>query len=107
MLRIVLAIALFVSSSCASNPTAAPARQAPAPQAPKAPQAPESIRWVQTSAEYQGAFIQTYRLATARVEQVAPSHKPGTWAVVLDADETILNNSTYQLERAKQGLAFE
>ncbi len=114
MLRIVLVLALVASASCASNP--APARQAPAPKAPVAPApsaparetpAPESIRWVQNSAEYQAAFIQTYRLATARVEQVAPSRKPGTWAVVLDADETILNNSTYQLERARLGLAFE
>ena len=58
------------------------------------------------SAEYQAAVIQVYRLATERVEVAAKSRATGTWAVVLDADETVLNNSLYQLERAKVGLAF-
>jgi len=30
----------------------------------------------------------------------------GPWAVVLDIDETTLDNSTYQMERAVYGLAF-
>src|SRR5262249_37857912 len=32
---------------------------------------------------------------------------PGSWAVVLDIDETALDNSTYQLDRTAYGLAFE
>lgn len=31
---------------------------------------------------------------------------PRTWAVILDADETILDNSTYQMRRAAAGLGF-
>jgi 5'-nucleotidase (lipoprotein e(P4) family) len=50
--------------------------------------------------------LQIYRDATGRVESEARARPGGTWAVVLDADETVLNNATYQLERARQGLAF-
>ena len=32
--------------------------------------------------------------------------RAGSWAVILDADETVLDNSLYQLERAKLGLGF-
>ena len=34
----------------------------------------------------------------------ARSRQAGTWAVILDADETIISNATYQLDRARQGL---
>jgi 5'-nucleotidase (lipoprotein e(P4) family) len=84
-------------------------KQAPVATSPASPAlpAPNDIRWVQDSAEYQAAVIQVYRLATARVEQATAKRGPSeSWGVVLDADETILNNSVYQLERAKQGLAF-
>lgn len=96
-------IAIALASACAPKPSTIAA-------APKPPQqavpTPEAIKWVRDSAEYQAAFIQAYRLATVRLEQAATSRKPGTWAVVLDADETIINNSTYQLERAQQGLPY-
>ena len=83
-------------------PTPAAARQATPAERPT----PDSIRWVRESAEYRAAVTQVYRIATARVEQAATSRQAGSWAVVLDADETVLDNSTYQLERAKIGLAF-
>lgn len=66
----------------------------------------EAIRWVANSAEYQASLRQTYRLATAAVEQGTASRRPGSWAVVLDADETVISNLTYQAERAAAGLAF-
>jgi 5'-nucleotidase (lipoprotein e(P4) family) len=104
---VLLAVAL---GACASKqapvatPPGAPAALG-APAAPASP-TPNDIRWVQDSAEYQAAVIQVYRLATARVEQATAKRPSGSWGVVLDADETILNNSVYQLERAKQGLTF-
>jgi 5'-nucleotidase (lipoprotein e(P4) family) len=42
-----------------------------------------------------------------RVEQQASSRPPGTWAVVLDADETILSNLQYQIERVGLGYSSE
>ena len=68
---------------------------------------PESIGWVQRSAEYHAAVIQAYRMATARVEQQASSRAPGSWAVILDADETVLSNVQYQVERTGLGYSPE
>lgn len=73
---------------------------------PAAVQDPDSIRWVRDSAEFQAAFHQAYRAAAAHVEAEAAQRAPGSWAVVLDADETIISNLGYQVERARQGLGF-
>ena len=68
---------------------------------------PESIRWTRDSAEHRALLLQVYRAATAHVEREAAARAPGTWAVVLDADETVLDNSLYQLERARAGKPFD
>jgi 5'-nucleotidase (lipoprotein e(P4) family) len=62
---------------------------------------------VQRSAEYHALVVQGYRAATTRVEQQAASHKPGAWAVVLDADETIISNLPYQIERVGLGYSAD
>jgi 5'-nucleotidase (lipoprotein e(P4) family) len=104
-MRHTLSVLLLVASvACASNP--APVATAPPPQPAPAKPAPEAIRWVRNSAEFHAAFFQVYRLATTRVEQAAAKMPAGSWAVILDADETILNNSLYQLERAQLGLSY-
>jgi 5'-nucleotidase (lipoprotein e(P4) family) len=64
------------------------------------------VSWVRDAAEYHAVVLQTYRAATTRVEQQAASRAPGTWAVVLDADETVINNLQYQVERGRMGLGF-
>lgn len=102
--------ALFLSAAaCRSAAPVAP----PVPSPPATPPAatstvpiPDSIKWVRTSAEYVAAFEQVYRLAAERVDAQARAHQRGTWAVILDADETVLDNSLYQEERARIGLAF-
>ena len=104
-------VLLFVASTACRSaggapPAAAAVRPPAATAAPAAPSDPDSIRWVRDAAEYRAAVVQAYREATGRVEIEARTRSAGTWAVILDADETVLNNSTYQLERARQGLAF-
>jgi 5'-nucleotidase (lipoprotein e(P4) family) len=68
---------------------------------------PDALRWVQRSAEYHAALIQAFRLATVRVEQQAGSRPAGSWAVVLDADETVISNLQYQIERVGLGYSAE
>jgi 5'-nucleotidase (lipoprotein e(P4) family) len=74
------------------------------PPAPDAP--PDTIRWVRDSAEYRAAVLQTYRAVNDHVEQAARTRAAGRWAVIFDADETLIDNSGYQLERAAIGEGF-
>jgi 5'-nucleotidase (lipoprotein e(P4) family) len=101
--RIVAAV-LLSTLGCAQ--VAQPPQTPQPPAATAAAAMPDSIRWVRTSAEFRAAFLQTYRAATARVDEAAKGRRQGTWAVVLDADETIVSNLVYQEERARAGLPF-
>lgn len=98
-----IALLVGVAVSCRSTQATTPRTAAP-PPAPNAAQAspiPDSIRWFRNSAEYVGTVLETYRAATARVEAASANLPAGSWAVVLDADETVLDNSQYQLEQAQ------
>ena len=106
----IVALAWVLTAGCQSasrapvaspSPPAAESRPAAAPGS--AATLPLELRWVQRSAEYHALIAQAYRLATSRVEEQAASRKPGAWGVVLDADETIISNLQYQIERAGQG----
>lgn len=100
-------LALLVSAlvcACASTPKPSPTPSRHA--SPSSTTLPLALRWVRTSAEYRAAAIQAYRVATVAVEGAASERKAGTWGVILDADETVLDNAQYQLERAEKGLAF-
>jgi 5'-nucleotidase (lipoprotein e(P4) family) len=106
--RTLLVLLLASMVACRSAGSAPPAVVSPAP--PPATAAarsdPDSIRWTRDSAEYQAALRQVYRQATARIEAEAKTRASGTWAVVLDADETVISNLLYQIERARLGLPY-
>jgi 5'-nucleotidase (lipoprotein e(P4) family) len=73
----------------------------PAPVAPSPvpiPSLTPGLRWFRDSAEYRALTLQTYALATRRVEAAAAARANGSWAVVLDVDETVLDNSPFQKE---------
>ncbi len=99
-------ILVLLAAGCrtAAPPPALPAA-APAPPTTVRAE-PDSIRWVRDAAEYRAAVLQTYRLVTAQVEREAAGRAAGSWAVVLDADETVISNLTYQAERARAGLGY-
>ena len=67
---------------------------------------PLSVHWSRTAAEHRAVFLQTYGYAGERVRELASGRATGSWAVVLDADETVIDNSLYQLERGREGLGF-
>ena len=102
--------AIWSSAAChpaRSGPPLVTSPSAPPVSAPAAEAAdPDSIRWVRDSAEYQAALRQVYRQATARVEAEARNKPDSPWAVILDADETVISNAQYQLERARQHLPY-
>jgi 5'-nucleotidase (lipoprotein e(P4) family) len=96
----------LVITGCASAPPA-PAKQVESAVAPPVARTlPNDLKWVRDSAEYRALVVQAYRAATAHVERQASSRTRGAWAVVLDADETIISNFPYQLERARMGLGY-
>ena len=63
------------------------------------------IKYIRDSEEYATLARQTYRLAGEAVTRAAGA--AGPWTVVLDIDETALDNSAYQLDRAAYGLPFD
>ncbi|HSJ14317.1 MAG TPA: HAD family acid phosphatase [Longimicrobiales bacterium] len=112
-MRIPIAIILF-TAACA--PRAATVVDSPAPGAVDAPAPvavdttrpiPNDIHWVRSSAEYRALTLQTYRAATARARALAQGRAPGSWAVILDADETVIDNTEYQRRIAVRGLRYD
>ncbi len=65
---------------------------------------PRDVHWIRSSAEYRAAVFSTYAQASRRLEELAQGREAGTWAVALDADETVISNSLYQKELADAGV---
>jgi 5'-nucleotidase (lipoprotein e(P4) family) len=64
------------------------------------------LKWYRRSAERRALTAQAYSLATERLQEKVSAGISGAWGVVLDIDETTLNNSTYQQERMDLGLGY-
>lgn len=124
---ILLAVALLASACQVRDlrkpdpkPVAAPEEAAPEAQAPPAHQNLHATLWVQTSVEYQAVTRQSYAQATARLgsllkareQTAAPVDQTGDFknlppAVILDVDETVLDNSPYQARLIADGGSFD
>ena len=89
--RLVLSIAL-AACSAGAPPTTTPA--------PAARPLPNDVRWFRASAEYRALATQAYAIASERLPELSRGKTAGRWAVILDADETVLDNSEYQRRRA-------
>ena len=117
--------ALILLAGCSAAPArqpvtpgqAASAAVAPAPAAPSANDNLNALAWSQTAIEHDLIYVQTYRDAQARLlaakadphwdalpkdDRLAPA-KGLPPAVVLDIDETVLDNSPYQARLVKNG----
>jgi len=64
---------------------------------------PNDIAWVSASDSYKACVLQTWMGAGMRLREIAKAEKPGTWCVVLDADETIISNIEFQKDLALKG----
>jgi 5'-nucleotidase (lipoprotein e(P4) family) len=65
----------------------------------------EGVKWYRRAAERRSLTLQSFGLATAKIDDKA-ANATGNWAVILDVDETTLNNSPYQEQRGALGLGF-
>ncbi len=64
------------------------------------------IKYVRDSAEYATLTREVYRVA-GRMATAAGKSVKGPWGVILDVDETTLDNSQYQIDRGIYGLDYE
>jgi 5'-nucleotidase (lipoprotein e(P4) family) len=108
-------VLIALAAACQTAVPAAPRPPNPVPlpenrpqlQAPLPPSASlGAVHWWRNSAEQRAAFLQAYRWAGERLRELAGQKARGSWAVIMDADETTLDNSTYQLQRGSQGLGY-
>ena len=93
-----LALLLVVLTGCASTSTTPPCN-------PGLPLLNPTL-WMQTAAEYRGSAVQTYAAARRALDVALakPSSLPP--AVILDLDETVLDNSRYAARMIAQGKPF-
>ncbi len=82
----------------ATAPVAAPPTAAPVVAGERPGEITPDVHWVDRAAEYRAVVIQTYRLAEQRLEELAAGRQADTWAVALDADETVISNIEFEKE---------
>jgi 5'-nucleotidase (lipoprotein e(P4) family) len=92
-------------------PTAALALLAGCQTLPRAPSmAPRelsaAVHWFRNSAEMRAAYEQTYRIALRQLQAQSRDLPVGSWGVILDVDETVLDNSPYEMERDLTGIPY-
>ena len=116
MKRFVISTALLLASvSCAAR-TSAPAAVAAGNAA--AHENLNAVLWLQTALEFEASAVQAYRLAhlqldaalpdpmwTAAIEQQGDASKLPP-AVIVDIDETVLDNSYYQARLIRDNAVF-
>ena len=69
----------------------------------------DAIVWLQTSSEYAAVTAGIFATATAAVEEIAKTEagRSHRMAIVMDIDETVLDNSRYQAQLVFDGTTYE
>lgn len=98
--------ALLVITGVGCTTSHRPPVTVPAPAAAPAPSQRNDIHWFRSSAEYRGLAIEIYRSASEHLPDLIRGEQAGLWAVILDADETVLDNSLNERRDADRGASF-
>ena len=125
ILTAIMVPSLLLAAASAQQPAVRPASPSSAVAAPKDTAAATVVPFfkaedppgrsldanlfVQTSAEYRACCLQAYNLASMRLKAaLAAAHEPaGRLAVVLDLDETVLDNGAFQSMMLRSRLAYD
>jgi len=107
---VVLTCLLFVPAGVlAQTPGASMSRQT----GPDSEYQIGAILWTQSSAEYRALAYQAFDLAKLRLDAALAKQKPGRaaragkgMAIVVDVDETVLDNSRFQAELILRGVGY-
>ena len=65
-----------------------------------------ATNWYQTSGEVRALYIQGYNIATERLKAHLKSPHKKPYSIVLDLDETVVDNSPYQAENILKGSSY-
>jgi 5'-nucleotidase (lipoprotein e(P4) family) len=116
--RVLLICAVVLTGSCASHATAPAKPAGPEAGAAVPHENLNAVAWMQTAVEYDASARQAYRLAalqldaalkdprwTAAIEQPAMTAALPP-AVVLDIDETVLDNSPFQARNVRDNAPY-
>jgi 5'-nucleotidase (lipoprotein e(P4) family) len=95
-----LIVTVAACSPAALTPTATTGVTPAVQTGAAVPTPPKEIHWFRNSAEMRGLYLEIYRIAGEQLDRLASENAPGTWAVILDADETLIDNSTFEKEQA-------
>ena len=96
-----MAALILTNAGCAQRA----ARPTPV-RAPETRIIPTGLHWYLTSAEKLAVHEQIYRYAADQILQNTANRKAGSWAVIADADETLLDNVEYQLWLAQSSQRY-
>jgi len=99
------ALALLLGTTACASTHSAPAAPASMPAASDS--LPNDVKWVRGSAEYRALTREVYALAGERLPELVRAMPAQRWAVILDADETVLDNSEYQRRLAIAHAPFD
>lgn len=77
------------------------------PTVANAPLRHREVHWVRTAAEYRALTEQIFDAASEAVGEHGEGRERGSWGVIMDADETVLDNSEYQRRIAEAGQEFD
>lgn len=63
--------------------------------------------WYQTSGEAKALYLQGYNVATQRLKEYLKTPHIKPYSIVLDLDETVVDNSPYQAENIVRGRGYD
>lgn len=67
---------------------------------------PNDVRWVTSSKEYKFSCHQTFNTASIMLDKYLKKNNNKNLAIVMDLDETVLDNSQYQVELSNKNETF-
>jgi 5'-nucleotidase (lipoprotein e(P4) family) len=111
MKKYILLLPCFLLYGCAINLDFGSAEEDPKPEVDKAKlnlekiKIPNDIRWVTKSSEYKILCEQTYKNAWDNLSEILNQSNQQS-AIIMDLDETVLDNSKYQIGLTEKGESY-